>query len=288
MLPAVASQLKIAIVGPGRLGGALALGLKNAGYKVDEIISRDRPASLREARRLARKVEARAATIKTARLQADLVWFLVPDRGIAPVARQLAALTEWKAKLAFHSSGALDSGQLQALGRRGAAVASVHPFMTFVNRSAPTLARVPFAIEGDPKAVRIARKIVSRLGGEPFAIPSNRKSAYHAWGAFTSPLLVSLLVTAEQVAAAAGFSRSQARRWALPIMQQTIANYIRLGPAGAFSGPIARGDSAVVRQHLQVLKASPAARQVYLALGRMALKKLPAQNRKQLLRAFDQ
>lgn len=40
----------------------------------------------------------------------------------------------------------------------------------------------------------------------------------------------------------------------LPILQQTLANYAALGAAGAFSGPIVRGDVETVRSHIRTLK----------------------------------
>jgi len=69
-------------------------------------------------------------------------------------------------------------------------------------------------------------------------------------------------------------------------VQQTLANYAKLGPAGAFSGPIVRGDTQVVRQHLQELKNVPQARAVYLALARAGLRYLPARNRGKLERVL--
>ena len=105
-------------------------------------------------------------------------------------------------------------------------------------------------MEGDPAALRVAHRIVRDLGAEAFSISRRRKPAYHAWGAFTSPLLIALLVTAEKVARAAGLSSAEARRKMMPIVRQTLANYAKLGPAEAFSGPIVRGDAQVVRQHL--------------------------------------
>ena len=218
----------------------------------------------------------------TARLDADLIWFCVADREIATAARELEPLTNWKGKTAFHSSGALSSDELNWLHSQGANVASVHPLMTFVSSSKPSLKEVSFAVEGDPTAVRAARKIVADLGGEAFVIAKKHKSAYHAWGAFTSPLLVAMLVTAEQVAKAAGISATQARRCMLPIVSQTLANYVSLGPAGAFSGPLVRGDAAIVRRHLLMLKKMPEARAVYLALARSALRNLPAGHRREL------
>ena len=277
----MAVKPRIAIVGPGRLGSALALELRRAGYRISAIVSGNSAASQRKGQVLARQVNARWSAPGTP-FEADLVWFCVPDREIARAARRLEKLVEWKGRIALHSSGALASDELQALRRRGAAMASVHPLMTFVRGSMPSFRGVPVGLEGDPAALRVAHTMVRDLGAEPFSISKNRKLAYHAWGAFTSPLLIALLVTAERVARAAGLSSAEARRKMMPIVRQTLANYAKLGPAEAFSGPIVRGDAQVVRQHLSELKKIPAAGEVYAALARAALRYLPAGNRKEL------
>lgn len=281
------AKTSIAIVGPGRVGSALGAALKRAGYRITEVVSREAPSSQRAARALARATGADAVTARIAQLQAKVIWFLVPDREIGLVARELAPRISWKGKIAFHSSGALGSEELNVLRELGASVASVHPFMTFVSQSAPSLEGVPFGIEGDPVAVRAARGIVRNMGAEPFTLTPAQKVLYHAWGGFTSPLVVSLLVTAEKVAESIGFSHKDARRWAAPIVQQTVANYARLGAAEAFSGPIVRGDAAVVRKHLEALKGNSEALAVYVALARAALRNLPAKNRKELERALE-
>ncbi len=281
----MAVKPRIAIVGPGRLGSALALELRRARYRIREIVSGDSPASRRKAGALAGKVQA-TWNEPGPRLDADVIWFCVPDREIARAARRLAEVVDWRGKTALHSSGALGSDELRRLRVRGAAVASVHPLMTFVPGSVPSLQGVPFALEGDPSALRVARRIVRDLGAEAFSISKNRKMAYHAWGAFASPLLIALLVTAEKVARSAGLSNNEARRKMLPIVRQTVANYAKLGPARAFSGPIVRGDAQVVRQHLKELKKIPEARAVYLALARTGLRFLPSRNRRELEKAL--
>ena len=151
--------------------------------------------------------------------------------------------------------------------------------MTFVRGSRPSLVEVPFALEGDQKAVRAARAIVLNLRGQPFIIRKHYKEAYHAWGMFASPLLTALLAATERVAGAAGVSPKAARERVLPILRQTLANYVELGAPGAFSGPIARGDVATVEKHLHTLLGVPEAREVYLALAREALQDLPTENR---------
>jgi len=274
-----ASKPRIAIVGAGNLASALAVALHEAGYGIEEIVSRNRAASLRKARRLASSVGASAVAIAGAKLRAKVIWFCVPDRAIADAANEIKEVTDWTGKVVLHSSGALSSDDLTSLGRCGAAVASVHPLMTFVRGSRPPLVGVPFAIEGDPGAVRAARTIVLNLRGLPFVIRKRHKKAYHAWGMFLSPLFTALLSASERVAVAAGIPRSAAKERMLPILRQTLANYAALGAPQSFSGPIARGDVDTVRKHLRALRALPEAREVYLALARSALRALPGENR---------
>jgi predicted short-subunit dehydrogenase-like oxidoreductase (DUF2520 family) len=274
----VRQKPRIAIIGAGNLASALAVSLRAAGYRIELIVSRKPAASLRRARRLAGEVGASATAEVRSQIPAEIVWFCVPDGAIASAAQSLMAASEWKGKVALHSSGALTSDALDVLRKQGAAVGCVHPLMTFVRGSRPPLAEVPFAIEGDRKALRAARAIVISLRGHAYTIRKQDKEAYHAWGMFLSPLLTALLATSEDVAAAAGVSRNAARKRMLPILRQTLKNYERLGAPESFSGPIARGDIDTVKEHLKILRGVPGVREVYIALARAALRYLPAKN----------
>lgn len=228
----------------------------------------------------------------TAALDAGLLWFCVPDREIGGAAAALASRMAGPmarrrppaARFAFHSSGALLSGELDATRKAGVEVASVHPFMTFVPGAKPSLKGVPFALEGDIAATQLARRIVAALGGESFLLPARRKAAYHAWATMTSPLLLAYLVTLEEAAQEAGLSRGNARRLSLPIIRQTLENYRSLGPQHSFSGPFIRGDAQTVAKHLALLEKRPLTHGVYVALALAALARLPVKNRKALRR----
>jgi predicted short-subunit dehydrogenase-like oxidoreductase (DUF2520 family) len=273
----------ITIVGPGSLGIAMARALHAARYRIEEIVHRGGQ-SARRARLLAREVGASAVTVKEARLAADVIWICVGDSAIAGAAAELAKRAIWAGKTAFHSSGALSSRELKAVRDRGAAGASVHPMMTFVRQARPELAGVTFAVEGDARAVRLGRRIALDLGGRVVMIDPRRKPMYHAFGAFTSPLVIATLAVAERVAGKAGIAPAAARAAIVPILLQTIRNYVAHGPAEAFSGPLVRGDVATVRRHLEVLKSAPEARSAYVALARSALKTLPVKRKREMER----
>jgi predicted short-subunit dehydrogenase-like oxidoreductase (DUF2520 family) len=202
----------------------------------------------------------------------------VPDSQIAAAAADLLG-HDWKNKIALHSSGVLSGDALQSLRAAGASVASVHPLMTFVEKSKPDLEGVPFAVEGDALAVQVAASVLGNLGGNCFRIRKQNKIAYHAFATMICPLLVSLLAASEKVAMLAGISQREARRRMMPIIRQTFANYGRLGPAASFSGPIVRGDAETIAQHLATLQETREAHRVYIALAEAASKYLPSRNR---------
>jgi predicted short-subunit dehydrogenase-like oxidoreductase (DUF2520 family) len=160
--------------------------------------------------------------------------------------------------------------------------------MTFVPGGHPSLAGVPFAVEGDAMATRIARRVIRDLGADFFLIQVKRKDAYHAWATMTSPLLLAFLVTLEEAAIAAGLNRHDSRRMSLPIIRETLENYSRLGSQHSFSGPIIRGDVPTVAKHLAVLKKHPEARDVYVALARSALRRLPVKNRREMKKLLQE
>jgi len=273
---------RIAIIGPGRLGTALTLALYRRGYRITEIIGERGRSYQRQASSLARKVRARALGIADAQFDCEIIWLCVPDGVIAEVARVLAGRDLGRARVAFHSSGALSASEIKPLRARHLAVAAVHPVMTFVTDSQPRLEAVPFSMEGDESAIQVAEKIVRDLGGESFRIKASRRVAYHAWATFASPLLIAFLVTLEEAGRAAGIEPKTGRRRMMPIVQQTLKNYFALGPARSFSGPIVRGDVATVQRHLNALRNFSGAQNVYISLARMALRRLPVRQQQKL------
>jgi len=274
----------ITLIGAGNLAQALGPALKAAGYKIDFVAARETASSRRRAAMLARLLEALTQSLNNAGPNSDIIWICHTDDALAETARLLARKPGWKNKIVFHSSGALSSDVLAPLKRKGASAASLHPMMTFVPGATPRMDEVPFAVEGDSRALTMARRIVRDLGAEVFPIRKAAKTLYHALGSFSSPLLVAALATAERVGRASGLSASQTRRVMGPIVRQTLKNYQERGTAAAYGGPMKRGDINTVLRHLKELKRVPGAGEVYRALVKSALIDLPSAKRKELMR----
>jgi predicted short-subunit dehydrogenase-like oxidoreductase (DUF2520 family) len=150
--------------------------------------------------------------------------------------------------------------------------------MTFVNVAMPQLDRVPFALEGDPRALALVAGMIRSIGGKPFHLKPESKSAYHLFGFFSSPAIVALLSAAESAAGLAGLPSVRARKLMAPIVHQTIHNCLTSNPREAFSGPLRRGDIATIRKHFLVLQRDPQLRALYRALVNIAMDRLPVKD----------
>ena len=271
-------QIDVAVIGLGNWGGSLAAVLSRAGVPLREIIVR---------RRMRSSPYPTVPWTKAA-LNARILWLCVPDSCIADVAAQIASYRpDLRGRIVVHSSGALTVDALEPARRSGAAVASVHPAMTFPTRNAVPLDGVLFAVEtADTATRRTLHSLIRRLGGHPFDIASQDKALYHAAGTLASPLLVSELTAAIEAARLAGLDRKTAARWVQTLAQATAKNVFTQGPARSFSGPFARGDAGTIRLHLQALHEHPMLADLYRSLAAHALGALPVQNAQSLVEAL--
>jgi predicted short-subunit dehydrogenase-like oxidoreductase (DUF2520 family) len=277
MKPASHPQSKkpeVAIIGLGNWGTSLAAALAQARIPLREVV----------VHRRRRTSPYPTVSWKHAALTARILWLCVPDSAIAGVAQRIVAQrSNLEGQILVHSSGALTIDALAPARRAGAAIASIHPAMSFPTREIVPLVDILFAVETDsPATQRILHAVVRKLGGRPFDIASKDKALYHAAGTLASPLLVSALSAATETARLAGLNRKTATEWVNALARATLNNFFGQGAARSFSGPFARGDSATIHLHLQALQQHPILADLYKSLAVNALKSLPVRNEQAL------
>jgi predicted short-subunit dehydrogenase-like oxidoreductase (DUF2520 family) len=265
----------LAIIGAGRVGQALGRRLREAGWKIGAVVTR----SASSARQAVRFIGAGKAFEGMTRqiLPSQVILITTPDDEIAVAARELARIgqEELRGRVVLHTSGALDSGALEALRAHGATVGSMHPLQSFSGFAVPSLEGRVFVIEGDTQAVRVARQIARDLGGLPVRVAETKKLLYHAAAAMAAGHVLAVEEAATQLLVSLGMKRSEAVRALLPLTRQVLDNFETLGPRAAWTGPLARGDFKVVRAHLQALRDSPEEFMLaYEALSRLAARVL--------------
>jgi predicted short-subunit dehydrogenase-like oxidoreductase (DUF2520 family) len=223
---------------------------------------------------------------------ADVILISTPDNALADVAKALAQIggSAVRGKIILHTSGALDRSVLAPLARLGASTGSLHPMQTFSGHSVPKLKNVIFAVEGDRRALRTAKQVARSLSGVPVAIDGKNKPVYHATAVLVAGSEFALMEAAIQMLVRIGFTRRRALQTLLPLTRQMLDNIERLGPRAAWTGPMSRGDYAIVAKHAKALKEFPVEFQnAYATLALLSarvLSKDPIAAMKQLKRAL--
>ena len=169
----------------------------------------------------------------------------------------------------MHASGRHGLAVLEPATRRGALPLALHPVMTFTGRpdDVDRLAGVSFGVTTPEPLRPVAEVLVMEMGGEPVFIAEEDRGLYHAALAGAANHLVTQVVQAADLLAAAGVA--QPSRMLGPLLGAALDNALRLGDA-ALTGPVARGDAETVASHLAALRAAaPEALPAYLALARL-------------------
>jgi predicted short-subunit dehydrogenase-like oxidoreductase (DUF2520 family) len=236
--------LSLNIVGAGHVGRALGrLFAVQSAFDIQDVLTRSE-ASAREA---AAFIGAGRPVPDMAALRPAQVWMLaVGDDQIGPVGSALAQRGLLDGAVVFHCSGARSSAELHDVG--AAFKASVHPVRSFADPAAvaSSFAGTFCGIEGQPEALAVLGPAFEAIGARLVPIDAAAKTVYHAASVFASNYLVTVLDAALRAYEAAGIAPDVARELARPLASETLANALRMGPEGALSGPIARGDEATV------------------------------------------
>jgi predicted short-subunit dehydrogenase-like oxidoreductase (DUF2520 family) len=233
----------LALIGRGRLGGALARAGSAAGLELTQ--------------------GGREDALETCR-GAETALLCVPDAAI-PEACAAVAEAVPPLRLVGHTSGATTLDALAAAADRGAETFSLHPLQT-VPDAVTDLTGAPCAVAGATDASeRYASELAMALGMRPFAVPEERRAAYHAAASIASNFLVALQESAAGLLEEAGIEGP--RELLAPLVLRTAANWSERG-SEALTGPIARGDRATVAAHLEALgETAPELLPLYEALA---------------------
>jgi predicted short-subunit dehydrogenase-like oxidoreductase (DUF2520 family) len=261
------------VIGAGRVGTTLAaLWQRNGVFSVQDVLD-GTPAGAREA--VATVGEGTAAESLAAMRPANVWMITTPDRAVRQVSAEVAAAGALRrGDVVFHCSGSMSSAALDAAGACGAHIASVHPLKSFADpdRATRTFAGTFCAAEGDADALALLGGAFEKVGGRMAAVDARYKTVYHAASVMVSNYLAALIETAVRCYDKAALPRATAMTMIEPIVRDTVQNIFQLGTAGALTGPISRGDAAVVAQHLEALAAwDPRVTAVYRSLGLAAL-----------------
>jgi predicted short-subunit dehydrogenase-like oxidoreductase (DUF2520 family) len=251
----------VALIGPGRAGTTIALGLLEQGWNVAAVAGRAPDAASTTA--AAAVLSTRTALVSEVARGADLVLVATPDRAIEQAVMTAEPSIEPGA-LVVHLAGSrgLDVFEPLLAKRTGIRVGAMHPLQSFPSTTAglERLRGAWAAVAGD----RAVAELAASLGLRTFEVADADRVRYHTAAVVASNHLVALLGQVERLAKSAGVPFEAFG----PLVLASVQNAFAIGPAGALTGPVERGDLATVERHLRELDA--AERDAYRVLAREA------------------
>jgi predicted short-subunit dehydrogenase-like oxidoreductase (DUF2520 family) len=251
---------RVVVVGVGRLGSAISVQLRKAGWPVT--VRTQSPSGRRQARRLG-LVEADAAALS----RAEICLLTVPDGAVAAVARSVASLLGRTTGL-VHCAGALTLEVLQPAAA-GRPTGSFHPLVSVTGPETPLAGHAVAIATRSRTLAPLLGRLAHALGLQPLRVPEEGRAAYHAGAAMVASGLVSLLDAAIAAWVAAGVSERDAVAALAALMRSALTGAELRGTVAALTGPVVRGDAEVVRAHVRGLP--PEVLPIYLALQQRVL-----------------
>jgi predicted short-subunit dehydrogenase-like oxidoreductase (DUF2520 family) len=279
------------IVGCGKVGAILAKQMKSSGYPLIGLASK----SLSSARKVADETKTELFSDKPWEVtgSADIVFITTPDGMIRETGRKITENKGFKRDaVVLHCSGALPSTILSPAKTCGASIGSMHPLQSFASPKSDTnpFKGIISAVEGDEKAVGIARQISEDLGSISLTIKTEAKTLYHAAAVAASNYLVTLQDMAFKLLEISGIPEKSAYRVLGPLISGTLSNIEKVGTVKALTGPIVRGDAETVKKHVDEIDSmAPELLNLYRTLGRYTVTiaesggNLPKEKARQLL-----
>jgi len=280
------STLTLGFIGSGRAAGSLARSLTGAGHRA--LVAQQGES----AARLALDLQADVAEALEVLASSDLTFLAVPDRAIAPVAAQLSAgIPQGTGRHIVHLAGSQPAALLAPFAAKGFGIGAFHPLQVLSGDPIPR--GTAFAIEAEGQTREILSQLVVDLDGVEIEVPTGARPAYHAAAVITANLGMALLAESLDLTARAGIDRTRALAGLGALLQGGVDAALKRGLPDALTGPVARGDVATVRRHLDLLRDDPELLNAYRAVSKLALRQarrgdLPESNARALAALLEE
>lgn len=265
--------LRIAIVGPGRVGCAFARQFVRAGANVLGLIGRDRERTRNRLGELGLDPQRGLLDWRDLAL-AHVVVFAVSDDELREAVRAASAVGGRRCSLWLHTSGRHDLEVFDEVRQLGVRTGSLHPLLPFsASLAEHAMQGAPALLLAEPRSMRLLRRLCDMLELQPIECAGHDRVLYHVACALAANGVTALFALAsELLQAAGGVAKHDGDRIVAALMQAAVLGSKQHGAAAALSGPVRRGDAATVSAHLVKLRAqAPTALPAYLALMQRAL-----------------
>ena len=260
---ALPPSVRLALVGAGRVGTAVASLLQRSGHDVVAVWSR----SDASAERARLTLGAPVRDLADAASRAQVVLVGVTQDALEEVAQEVAGAIAQGA-VVCHFAGAVGIAVLHPVLAVGGGACALHPVAAIhdLDAAARRLSGCAWGITCSDGLDDWAAELVARdLQGVPVAVSERDRPLWHAAAVTTANGIAALLSTGEAMLGA--LDVASPREVLGPLARGVLANaHEATSAAHAVTGPVVRGEIETIRSHLDALgERAPALVKPYVA-----------------------
>ncbi|MFW6130904.1 MAG: Rossmann-like and DUF2520 domain-containing protein [Atribacterota bacterium] len=251
-------NLKITIVGAGRVGTTIAYSISSSEDPKTQlkcVVSRTKK-SLDRAKSIIGKKDIIYKTETSNILShSNCILITTPDDLIKEICEKIFTKRQKQEDVfVINFSGSKSLNVLEAAKQKGANIGCLHPIKSFasIKEAISTLKGTVFGITySSQKMKEVLAFMVDLFGGSFIEVENNKKPLYHASACIASNYLVTLLNFAVEVNKKIGIKPDDSVKALMGLIEGTIENVKKMGTKKSLTGPIARGDTGTIKEHLE-------------------------------------
>ncbi len=254
----------IVIIGAGNVGTLLACAFHDAGCNIVQVAGRREAAVFALSEKLGAEYTLSFEDIMK---RQDLYLMALPDEAIKEILPRLDLSDE----LLVHTSGSVPMSILNGYSEN---TGVFYPLQTFTRSRKIDLNEVPFLLEAnridnEERLLKLGRKLSNNV----HLADSMQRQHMHLGAVFASNFSNHMYDIANRLFKKYGFDFDMLA----PLIRETAAKAVELGPDKTQTGPALRKDIEVIEKHLALLENDPAAQELY----RMISQNIMDQSRKE-------
>jgi predicted short-subunit dehydrogenase-like oxidoreductase (DUF2520 family) len=243
-------QNSISFTGAGRVGEALCKELFHQGFRIDTVVSETEA----NGKMLARSCKAEWSSSLSFPESTKIIIVAVPDHRLQTVLRNISCSGH---TVVAHTAGSFG---LEVFPDNLKMKGVFYPLQTFSKNRKINFSDLPILIEAsDDESSVILRSLADSISENVRFVGADQRKTLHLAAIFVNNFANHMLTLGKSV-----LSREDLQFELLnPLIRETIAKAIEVGPEYSQTGPAVRHDNNTIEKHLELLSYSPELQKTY-------------------------
>lgn len=257
----MSKRFKLSFIGAGNVSWHLSSAFENAGFKVQEVFSRN----LKNAKEVTSLLYDATPVDKLdfSKSESEVFIICVSDDKVQEVSNELIVPD---GSIVVHTSG---SGELNLLNKHPL-IGVLYPLQTFTKGNKILYSEIPFFFEASDEVVTEKLQfLATALSGKVYQVDSSARMALHIAAVFASNFSNHLYAISNEIIERTGIPFDVLK----PLVEETAYKAFNKGPLAAQTGPAIRKDVKILEKHINFLTSDPEMKSLYKILSHDILKK---------------